>query len=193
VEHSPTTAALLASAEWRAVRLALAGHDDLVQSPIEGNCIEALRKPLGVVEGVSDVPWHRDCNFGRHAYQCAGVVAGISVDAGNNESGMLRVVAGSHRIGMPAYRANLDPYLPIIPVATDRGDVTIHQTCTLHEATPPLQRERRVMYTGFGLPLRSEVRPDPVQQHQLKELREHAHLLTSQPRSPVAVTTDANP
>ena len=193
VEHSPTTAALLAGEEWTAVRDALAGNDELVQAPLEGNCIEALRKPLGVVEGVSDVPWHRDCNFGRHAYQCAGVVAGISVDAGDNESGLLRVIAGSHRIGMPAYRANLDPYLPVIAVATDRGDITVHQSCTLHEATPPLTRERRVMYTGFGLPPRLQVRPDTARQEQLKELREHAHLLKSQPRSPIAARADSTP
>ena len=27
-----------------------------------GNVIEALIKPVGVVEGISDVPWHKDCS-----------------------------------------------------------------------------------------------------------------------------------
>jgi Phytanoyl-CoA dioxygenase (PhyH) len=186
VEHSPTTHSLLASPEWRNVRRAISGRDDIRQGPISGNCIEALVKPLGVIEGVSDVPWHRDCNFGRHAYQCAGIVAGISVDPGNAESGCLRVVAGSHRVGMPAYRANSDSYLPVIPVVTERGDITLHQTCTLHEATPPLLYPRRVMYTGFGLPPIEAVAPDHVGQRNINELRESAHKLQSQPRSPLA-------
>lgn len=186
VEHSPTTAGVLAGDAWRAVRRAISGADELTQEPVEGNCIEALLKPLGVVEGVSDVPWHRDCNFGRHAYQCAGAVVGISVDPGNDESGLLRVVAGSHRVCMPAYRANHDPYLPIVPVVTERGDITVHQTCTLHEATPPTVRPRRVMYTGFGLPPLQDISPDHVRKRDLELLRERAHKLQSQPRSPVA-------
>jgi len=186
VEHSPTTAGVLASDAWAAVRQAVSGTDELTQPPIEGNCIEALVKPLGVVEGVSDVPWHRDCNFGRHAYQCAGAVVGISVDPGNEESGLLRVVAGSHRVSMPPYRANQDPYLPVVPVVTEQGDITVHQSCTLHEATPPLVRPRRVMYTGFGLPPTADTSQGHSQKRDLEDLRERAHKLQSQPRSPVA-------
>jgi Phytanoyl-CoA dioxygenase (PhyH) len=186
VEHSPTTHSLLASQRWDSVRRAISGRDDIRQGPMNGNCIEALVKPLGVIEGVSDVPWHRDCNFGRHAYQCAGIVAGISVDPGDLESGCLRVVAGSHRVCMPAYRAGLASYLPVITVTTERGDITVHQTCTLHEATPPLVRPRRVMYTGFGLPPTTGISPDHARQRAIKDLRERAHLLQSQPRSPLA-------
>ena len=188
VEHSPTSAALLASDQWSALRRAVSGGDELVQGPIEGNCIEALRKPLGVVEGVSDVPWHRDCNFGRHAYQCAGAVIGISVDPGNEDCGMLRVVAGSHRVGMPPYRAHANSYLPVIPVTTERGDITVHQPCTLHESTPPMVQSRRVMYTGFSLrPLENDV-PDQARRSELADLREQVHKLQRQPRSPLART-----
>ena len=28
------------------------------------NVIEALVKPIGVVEGISDLPWHKDCSLG---------------------------------------------------------------------------------------------------------------------------------
>ena len=28
----------------------------------------------------------------------------------------------------------------------------MHCSCTLHMSQPPVERERRVMYTGFGLP-----------------------------------------
>jgi hypothetical protein len=42
--------------------------------------------------------------------------------------------------------------LPQVPLATRTGDVTLHLSCTMHMAQPPLERERRVMYSGFGLP-----------------------------------------
>jgi hypothetical protein len=184
VEHSPTTAELLASDRWDTLRRVLAGDDDLVQAPIEGNCIEALVKPLGVVEGISDVPWHRDCNFGRHAYGCSSTTIGISVTAANATSGQLRVVAGSHRVAMPPLFASDESYLPVVPVPTETGDLTVHLSCTLHEAMPPLERERKVMYTGFGLRPHADARPDA--KADLASLRERAHTLTSQPASPVA-------
>ena len=184
VEFSPTTAEILKSARWDALRDALAGDDDLVQAPVEGNCIEALVKPLGVVQGISDVPWHRDCNFGRHAYSCSSTTVGISVTAGSATSGQLRVVAGSHRVAMPPLFAPDESYLPVVAVPTETGDLTVHLSCTLHEAMPPLERDRKVMYTGFGLRPRNNARPDA--KADLASLRERAHTLTSQPASPLA-------
>ena len=184
VEHSHATAALLSGDRWQQLRSTLAADDQLVQGPVKGNVIEALVKPLGVVKGISDVPWHRDCNFGRHAYQCAGTIVGVSVSSGDAGSGQLRVVAGSHRVLMPATRANDRPYLPVVPLPTEPGDLTVHLACTLHEAQPPLQRERLVMYTGFGLRQRNTDTPDAGKS--IAELRERAHRLQSQPPSPVA-------
>ena len=37
---------------------------------------------------------------------------------------------------------------------TRTGDITVHLSCTLHQSVPPVERERRVMYTGFRLPPR---------------------------------------
>ncbi len=59
---------------------------------------EALVKPIGVVAGISDVPWHKDCSLGRHSYECCGLTLGISVAGADARSGQLRVVAGSHRL-----------------------------------------------------------------------------------------------
>jgi hypothetical protein len=67
---------------------------------------------------------------------------------------------------------------------TRTGDVTVHCTCTLHMSHPPIERERRVLYTGFSLPPRSagvSERLDAVW-----EVREQAHRRVSQPPSPVA-------
>jgi hypothetical protein len=60
----------------------------------------------------------------------------------------------------------------------------VHIACTLHEAQPPLVRERMVMYTGFGLSPVAGARNDAGRD--LSDLRERAHKLQSQPPSPVA-------
>ncbi|WP_194908672.1 phytanoyl-CoA dioxygenase family protein [Catenulispora rubra] len=156
VDRSSTTAAILRGTRWEQLRHMLAAADDLVQSPVEGRCIEALIKPPGVVAGASDVSFHRDCHFGRHAYICSGATVGIAVTASSEANGLLRVVAGSHRVVMPVEIAKSAPYLPVIAIPTEPGDLTVHLSCTLHESTPPLIEERRVMYTGFGLAPREE-------------------------------------
>ncbi|MCK9929597.1 phytanoyl-CoA dioxygenase family protein [Frankia sp. Mgl5] len=156
VGRSPGTAVILRSDRWDQLRRTLAGDDDLAQRPVEGSGLEALIKPRGVVAGASDVSFHRDCHFGRHAYGCSGTVVGIAVTASGEANGQLRVVAGSHRVVMPVEIAKTRPYLPVVAVPTEPGDVTVHLSCTLHESTPPLVEERRVMYTGFSLARRDE-------------------------------------
>jgi hypothetical protein len=118
----------------------------------DANLVEALVKPIGVVAGISDVPWHKDCSLGSHSYRCCSMTVGISVTGADAGSGQLGVVAGSHRaLIQPAFvRRNLD--LPQIELPTETGDVTIHLSCTLHMSHPPVDRERRVLYTDFSLP-----------------------------------------
>lgn len=78
---------------------------------------------------------------------------GISVTGADARSGQLRVLAGSHRaLVWPAFvREGND--LTEIDLPTATGDVTVHLSCTLHMAQPPMERERRVLYTGFSLPV----------------------------------------
>jgi hypothetical protein len=148
-EHSPATGALLAGERFARIgALTADGHVPRTA----GNRIEALVKPIGVVEGISDVPWHKDCSLGMHSYRCCGLTVGISVTGADARSGQLRVVAGSHRaLVQPAF---VRPQwgLPVIDLPTETGDATVHCSCTLHMAQPPVERPRKVMYTGFGLP-----------------------------------------
>ena len=99
-------------------------------------------------------------------------------------SGQLRVVAGSHRaLIQPAFvRRGLD--LPIVDLPTDTGDVTVHLSCTLHMSQPPVDRERRVMYTGFRLP--DEGGTSKETERRLSRIREGAYKTVSQRPSPVA-------
>jgi ectoine hydroxylase-related dioxygenase (phytanoyl-CoA dioxygenase family) len=101
---------------------------------------------------------------------------GISVTASSEANGQLRVIAGSHRVLMPVEVAKSRPYLPVVAVPTEPGDLTVHLSCTLHEATPPLIEERRVMYTGFSLPPREE---GTEAGGALLELRERVHKILS--------------
>ncbi|HLX89881.1 MAG TPA: hypothetical protein VKR22_15660, partial [Acidimicrobiales bacterium] len=47
-----------------------------------------------------------------------------------------------------------DPRLDLRPMVleTSTGDVTVHCSDTLHRAHPPVERPRKVVYTGFALP-----------------------------------------
>jgi len=113
---------------------------------------QALVKPIGVIEGISDVPWHKDCSLGRHSYDCSSMTVGISVTGADAESGQLRMIAGSHRVLVWPTFLGKDTGLPEVDLPTNTGDVTVHLSCTKHMSQPPATRERRVLYTGFDLP-----------------------------------------
>jgi hypothetical protein len=175
--HSATTAAILE--DERYLRIGDITGDGHVPGRLSESRIEALFKPIGVVAGISDVPWHKDCSLGRHSYECCRLTVGISVTGADATSGQLRVRAGSHRaLVWPALeQPRCD--LPAVDLPTRTGDVTVHLSCTLHMAQPPVERERRVMYTGFNLP---ELDPDAAEaarQH-LREVREAAPVTVSQ-------------
>ncbi len=124
---------------------------------------EGLVKPLGIVRGLSDLPWHKDCGQGKHSYSCSGLTCGISVTGADRVSGALGVIPGSHRANTMA--TGRDPSLDLRPrmLETLTGDVTVHCSDTLHRAHPPIERPRQVVYSGFGLaPIPGdEVKPDP--------------------------------
>lgn len=177
-EHSPATTALLASPRWAAIgAIPGEGHERYARP---GNRIEALFKPIGVIEGISDVPWHKDCSLGRHSYECCSLICGISVTGAGEGTGQLRVIAGSHRVLVwPSLMDFARLPLPNVPLATETGDVTVHLSCTLHMAEPPTIRERRVMYSSFRLPART---PEAAEaSHRLmREARDVAPLTASQ-------------
>ena len=114
---------------------------------------EGLVKPLGIVRGLSDLPWHKDCGQGRHSYLCNALTCGISVTGADRVSGALGVVPGSHRANVKI--PGRDPIMDMPPrmLETQTGDVTVHCSDTLHRAHPPTERPRKVVYSGFGLPL----------------------------------------
>lgn len=182
--HSPTTAVLLAGEGFG--RLAGLTGDGHALRPEGANRIEALVKPLGVVEGISDVPWHKDCSLGMHSYNCCSLTVGVSVTGADATSGQLRVVAGSHRaLVQPAF-VRESWGLPILDLPTSTGDVTVHCSCTLHMAQPPVERERRVMYTSLVLPSLGSAEVLARGRQEIGRVREGAHRTVSQQPGHVA-------
>ena len=177
-EYSPTTTDLLGDERFLSIGRLTSDDHALGEAHMGWNVIEALVKPLGIVEGISDLPWHKDCSLGRHSFRCCSLTAGISVTGADATSGQLRVVAGSHRaLIQPAFvRRNLD--LPQVDLPTSTGDVTVHLSCTLHMSQAPTDRERRVMYTGFRLP--EEEGADKTSEAKIKRIREGAYKTVSQ-------------
>jgi hypothetical protein len=147
---SPTLRELLASDRF--TRIGRFTDDAFVQrDPRTGDSAEGLHKKVGVLEGISDVSWHKDCSLGGHSRGCSGLTVGISITGAQQRNGELGVVAGSNRANVQAIDVRPDLDLPRVPLPTDTGDVTVHCSCTLHMSRPPIDQERRVAYTGFGL------------------------------------------
>lgn len=148
-----------------------------------GRC-EALFKPLGVAQGISDIPWHKDCSLGRHSFECCSLTVGVSVTGADAESGQLRVVAGSHRALMwPAPSVQPGNDLPVLDLPTETGDLTVHCSCTLHMAQPPVASPRRVLYTSFAMdPLDPE--GARLARARRNAIREAAPVTVSQPAAP---------
>ncbi len=170
--HSPTFTALLG--DERFLRIGRLTGDDY--EPRTGG--EALEKPIGVVKGISDLMWHKDCALGMHSYRCCGLTVGISVTGADEGSGQLAVVPGSHRtlIQPGFYRKTWG--LPIRQLPTRTGDLTVHCSCTFHMSHAPVTAERRVIYTGFGLASRDE---RPLEHEaEVRLVREQAHRKVSQ-------------
>ncbi len=178
-ERSPSTALLLTDERLARVA-AITGAGHRLPDGSDVNRVEALLKPLGVTEGISDVPWHKDCSLGRHSYRCCSMTVGVSVTGAGPGSGQLRVVAGSHRaLVWPSLLDVTATGLPELALATGTGDVTIHLSCTLHMAEPPTDTERRVLYTSFDLAPRDAAATAKAER-ELSASRELAPLNVSQ-------------
>ena len=132
---------------------------------------EGLLKRVDSVDGLVCLPWHKDCDRGGHSMFCAGLTIGICLTPVDEAHGGLDVMAGSHRANIA--RAQIDDSLglPAVTLSAERGDVTVHMSCTLHRSTHPTTRERRVAYTGFALPPRPGDSHAQDAQPQLRQAR----------------------
>lgn len=113
-----------------------------------------------IVEGLSDLPWHRDCGMGGHPVLCPGVNIGIQLDEANEKTGQLHFLAGSHHHSNHGMK--MRKTWPTAAIDTKPGDVTAHFGHTLHGAPAPrvVNRGRRVLYAGFKQAILDEFVPE---------------------------------
>ncbi len=120
--------------------------------------ISVVIKNSAVVQGLSDLPWHRDCGLGGHPLLCPGVNLGIQLDRADAANGQLWFLPGSHRHTGPLGDPTASGY-PTVAITTEPGDVTVHYGHVLHAAPPPsgAAAGRRAIYVGYARPELFEV------------------------------------
>jgi hypothetical protein len=129
-------------------RLRALADPDLVMIEDRMDGVSVVIKNPGVVQGLSDLPWHRDCGLGGHPFVCPELNIGIQLDAASAETGQLHMLAGSHVGTAHMPRPDELDQLPIVAIDTEPGDVTLHYGHAFHAAPPPTGHGpmRRAMY-----------------------------------------------
>lgn len=112
--------------------------------------VSVVIKNSDVVEGMSDLPWHRDCGMGGHHLICPSLNIGIQLDQSSADNGQLKFLAGSAKHANPPVDESI-PDLPVAALNAKPGDVSVHLAHVMHIAPPPLSNNgnRRVVYTSF--------------------------------------------
>jgi ectoine hydroxylase-related dioxygenase (phytanoyl-CoA dioxygenase family) len=103
--------------------------------PREQDSITVVRKNPGVTEGLSDLPWHRDCGMGGHATMCPTYVFSLYLYDATAAAGCLQFLPGSHRYAFGFADAGDLPGAVTVPAQA--GDVTVHIGDVMHAAPPP--------------------------------------------------------
>jgi Phytanoyl-CoA dioxygenase (PhyH) len=129
---SPAIAAL--SDDPRIGRLAGLAGEPLRPALDRSDGHSVVIKNAGVVEGLSDLPWHRDCGLGGHPITCPTLNVGVQLDAASAASGRLSFIPGSWRGS--CHRHDL-ARAPAVAVDTEPGDCTVHFGDVMHAAPPP--------------------------------------------------------
>ena len=135
--------------------LGFAGHEGLQPLLDRNEGTKVIYKRPGASEGLTDLPFHTDCGMGYHPISCPMVLIGVHLDAGTPETGQLHVLPGSHVTSTPDPAFADRSTWPVVALATEPGDCTVHISHTLHAAPPPTGTAptgRRTFYLAFAPP-----------------------------------------
>jgi hypothetical protein len=136
-------------------RLVEQAEPGLVPRQGEGNGVAVIFKNPGVTEGLSDLPWHRDCGMGGHAVMCPVLICSVYLTPANPDTGELAFLPGSHRASCGYMAAGATP-AAAARFAAKPGDVSIHYGDVMHAAPPPRARDGGVYrisaITGYARP-----------------------------------------
>ena len=106
-------------------------------APADKDGITVIFKNFGVSEGLSDLPWHRDCGMGGHATMCPTYIISIYLYDATPAQGALNFLPGSHRYAFGFSDAQADALPAAVEVAARAGDITLHIGDVMHAAPPP--------------------------------------------------------
>jgi ectoine hydroxylase-related dioxygenase (phytanoyl-CoA dioxygenase family) len=99
--------------------------------------VSVIYKNPDMKEGLSDIPWHRDCGMGGHAAMCPVLIVSIYLSNANDETGSLRMLPGSWQ-GACGFIDARHPDAPTgVGVDGKPGDVSLHYGDVMHAAPPP--------------------------------------------------------
>lgn len=142
LDANRSKAFLTLATDERIARLAAIAPEPLVgRDPTRRDSVTVLWKVPEVVEGLADLPWHRDCGMGGHARNCPTVIVTVCLTSGTPEAGELRVLPGSHRGGFP-FVDGRDVAAPTgVSLPVRAGDVSLHYSDLMHASLPPTSSE----------------------------------------------------
>jgi ectoine hydroxylase-related dioxygenase (phytanoyl-CoA dioxygenase family) len=126
--------------------------------------VSVIYKNPDMKEGLSDLPWHRDCGMGGHAIMCPVMIVSIFLNESSERTGNLRFLPGSWQGSCRFIDARHEAAPEGIRVDAGPGDLTLHYGDVMHAAPPPTGdgpfRESIVM--AFA---REDVRPHDGKRH----------------------------
>lgn len=127
---------------------------DLRPAPDRQEGHSVVIKNPGVVEGLSDLPWHQDCGLGGHPITCPAIGIGVQLEPATAETGQLHVLAGSQGASCHPFGEAELAHLPRVALTTHAGDCTVHIADVMHAAPPPQGAGpgRRTLYVSFFSP-----------------------------------------
>jgi hypothetical protein len=99
--------------------------------------VTVLWKNPAMKEGLSDLPWHRDCGMGGHASMCPTLVGSIFLTENTPEAGALRFLPGSWKTTYRFAEASDASALAGVRIPAEPGDFTLHYGDGWHTAPPP--------------------------------------------------------
>jgi ectoine hydroxylase-related dioxygenase (phytanoyl-CoA dioxygenase family) len=99
--------------------------------------VSVIFKNPDMKEGLSDIPWHRDCGMGGHAAMCPVLIVSIYLSDANDETGDLRMLPGSWQRACGFIDARHPDAPSGVGVNGRPGDVSLHYGDVMHAAPPP--------------------------------------------------------
>ena len=126
-------------ADSRILALRDLADEELVHRKGEGDGVTVILKNPDMLEGLGDIPWHRDCGLGGHAVMCPTLIASVYLTDATPETGDLRMLPGSREASFNAH-VSRSAAVGGVAFRARPGDVSVHYSDTVHTAPPPAGR-----------------------------------------------------